>query len=165
MEGVMANKNLTYAIINGKILDGSENMEIQEKKVILVKDGKILQIVSDQEFSKIQQNAVRESERLNKIIDLNGKCIMPGLINMHVHLAGNGKPQKKQRDNAKVVKKILYTAFTRKVAFSLVKKFAQIELNSGVTTIRTVGGLADFDTRASDEFNSGKAIWSKSCRL
>ena len=49
----MANKNLTYAIINGKILDGSENMEIQEKKVILVKDGKILQIVSDQEFSKI----------------------------------------------------------------------------------------------------------------
>ena len=58
----MANKNLTYAIINGKIL----------------------QIVSDQEFSKIQQNAVRESERLNKIIDLNGKCIMPGLINMHV---------------------------------------------------------------------------------
>ena len=49
----MANKNLTYAIINGKILDGSENMEIQEKKVILVKDGKILQIVADQEFSKI----------------------------------------------------------------------------------------------------------------
>lgn len=64
----MANKNLTYAIINGKILDGSENMEIQEKKVILVKDGKILQIVSDQEFSKNQQNAVRESERFNKII-------------------------------------------------------------------------------------------------
>ena len=25
-------------------------------------------------------------------VDLTGKYIMPGLINMHVHLAGNGKP-------------------------------------------------------------------------
>ena len=25
-------------------------------------------------------------------VDLAGKYIMPGLINMHVHLAGNGKP-------------------------------------------------------------------------
>ena len=24
--------------------------------------------------------------------DLAGKYIMPGLINMHMHLAGNGKP-------------------------------------------------------------------------
>ena len=30
-----------------------------------------------------------------KVIDLHGQYILPGLINMHVHLAGNGKPQKK----------------------------------------------------------------------
>ena len=33
-----------------------------------------------------------------QIIDLQGKYILPGLINMHVHLAGNGKPQKKQKE-------------------------------------------------------------------
>ncbi|MFR0783076.1 MAG: hypothetical protein ACLSHP_09135 [Coprococcus sp.] len=33
-----------------------------------------------------------------KTIDLQGRYIMPGLINMHVHLAGNGKPQKNRRD-------------------------------------------------------------------
>lgn len=38
-------------------------------------------------------------------IDLQGKYILPGLINMHVHLAGNGKPQKKQRDNEALVKR------------------------------------------------------------
>ena len=27
-------------------------------------------------------------------VDARGNLIMPGLINMHVHLAGNGKPQK-----------------------------------------------------------------------
>lgn len=30
-----------------------------------------------------------------KTIDAGGGYVLPGLINMHVHLAGNGKPQKK----------------------------------------------------------------------
>ena len=81
---------------------------------------------------------------------------MPGLINMHVHLAGNGKPQKKQRDNEKLVNKIMSTSLTRAVAYNLVSSFAKTELLSGVTTIRTVGGLGDFDTRLRDDINSGK---------
>lgn len=42
-----------------------------------------------------------------------GKYILPGLINMHVHLAGNGKPQKKQRDNEALVKKIMSNGLTK----------------------------------------------------
>lgn len=86
-----------------------------------------------------------------KVIDLKGKYIMPGLINMHVHLAGSGKPQKKQRDNEKLVKTLLGNPITKAIAYKMVKDFAKTELISGVTTIRTVGGLADFDTRARDE--------------
>ena len=92
------------------------------------------------------------------VVDLQGRYLMPGLINMHVHLAGSGKPQKKQRDNEKLVRTILSTALTRKIAYQMVCGFARTELMSGVTTIRTVGGLADFDTRLRDEIAAGRRV-------
>lgn len=136
-----------YALINGKILDGSENMTARDA-VVLVDDGKISDVLPKD--APIPNGC--------KIIDLGGKYLMPGLINMHVHLAGNGKPRKKQRDNAKLVKKIMSTAVTRAIARKLVAKFAKLELLSGVTTIRTVGGLADFDTKLRDDIKNGKKI-------
>ena len=60
---------------------------------------------------------------------------------MHVHLAGNGKPQKKQRDNEALVKKIMSNGLTKAIAYNMVCGFAKDELCSGVTTVRTVGGL------------------------
>ena len=75
---------------------------------------------------------------------------------MHVHLAGNGKPQKKQRDNEALVRKIMSNGLTRAVAYRLVSEYARLELHSGVTTIRTVGGLGDFDTRVRDDAAAGK---------
>lgn len=83
---------------------------------------------------------------------------MPGLINMHVHLAGNGKPQKKQRDNEKLVKTIMYNGVSRVIAYKMVADFAREELMSGVTNIRTVGGLGNFDTRLRDEIKAGKKM-------
>ena len=93
-----------------------------------------------------------------EVVNLKGGYLMPGLINMHVHLAGSGKPQKKQRDNEKLVKTILSTGLTRKVAYGMVAGFAKEELFSGVTTIRTVGGLADFDTRLRDDIRAGRRV-------
>lgn len=136
-----------YALINGKILDGSENMTARDA-VVLVDDGKISDVLPKD--APIPNGC--------KIINLGGKYLMPGLINMHVHLAGNGKPRKKQRDNAKLVKKIMSTAVTRAIARKLVAKFAKLELLSGVTTIRTVGGLADFDTKLRDDIRNGKKV-------
>ena len=89
-------------------------------------------------------------------VDLSGKYLMPGLFNMHVHLAGSGKPQKKQRDNEKLVKTIMGSGLTRAVAYSMVCGFARDELMSGVTTIRTMGGLGNFDSRLRDEIAAGR---------
>jgi len=48
------------------------------------------------------------------------------------------------------------TALTRAVAYRMVCGFAADELLGGVTTIRTVGGLGDFDTRLRDETAAGR---------
>lgn len=52
---------------------------------------------------------------------------------------------------------LMGTALSRAVTYKVVKDFAKTELMSGVTTIRTVGGLADFDTRVRDDIRNGKA--------
>lgn len=136
--------DMKYAFVNGKILDGSKDMEVREGLNILVENEKIVDIVP----------AEKGTEGYEKI-ELAGRYIMPGLINMHVHLAGNGKPQKKQRDNEKLVNTIMGSALTRAVAYKMVCGFARDELFSGVTTIRTVGGLGNFDTRLRDEIAAG----------
>lgn len=139
--------DMKYAYINGKILNGDKDMQVKQGLVIVTEGEKITDIVKE----------VPKSPDM-KVVDLEGRCIMPGLINMHVHLAGNGKPQKKQRDNEKLVKTLMGTALSRAVAYKVVSDFARTELLSGVTTIRTVGGLGDFDTRLRDEIAAGKRV-------
>ncbi len=138
---------MKYAYINGKILSGDKDMQVKQGLVIVTEGEKITDIVKE----------VPKSPDM-KVVDLDGRYIMPGLINMHVHLAGNGKPQKKQRDNEKLVKTLMGTALSRAAAYKVVSDFARTELLSGVTTIRTVGGLGDFDTRLRDEIAAGKRV-------
>ena len=139
--------DMKYAYINGKILSGDKDMQVKQGLVIVTEGEKITDIVKE----------VPKSPDM-KVVNLEGRYIMPGLINMHVHLAGNGKPQKKQRDNEKLVKTLMGTALSRAVAYKVVSDFARTELLSGVTTIRTVGGLGDFDTRLRDEIAAGKRV-------
>ena len=136
---------MKYAFVNGKLLDGTKDMKVQEGLVVLTESDKIVDIVPENTNISGYQK-----------MDLNGSYLMPGLINMHVHLAGNGEPQKKQRDNEKLVSSIMSSGITRAVAYKMVCGFAKYELFSGVTTIRTVGGLGNFDTRLRDEIAEGK---------
>lgn len=142
---------MKYVFTNGKILNGTKDMQVQEGQVILVENERITELLPAEEAGKRNLKASGYEE-----IDLQGKYILPGLINMHVHLAGNGKPQKKQRDNEALVKKIMSNGLTKAIAYNMVCGFVKDELYSGVTTIRTVGGLGDFDTRLRDDIAAGK---------
>lgn len=136
---------MRYAFKNGYILDGTENMTPVKGKIIFTDGKKIINIADD-----------NVSTAGYEVIDLNHQYIMPGLINMHVHLAGNGKPQKKQRDNTKLVRMIFSNPISPKIAYQMVKNYARIALMSGQTTIRTVGGLRDLDTTVRDEIKEVK---------
>ena len=134
------------AYINAHVLDGTENMEVLENHAV---------VVEGQHIAAMSPMAEADLDGC-KTVDLKGAYLLPGLVNMHVHLAGNGKPQKKQRDNEALVKKVMANGLTRAVAYRLVSEYARLELHSGVTTIRTVGGLGDFDTRVRDAGLAGQ---------
>lgn len=138
---------MKFAYWNGNILNGTKEMEVQTGLAILTDGEKIVDLVPNTEIPAEYTP-----------VDLEGKYILPGLMNMHVHLAGNGKPQKKQRDNEKLVRTLMSNPISRGIAYKMVSKYAEIELMSGVTTIRTMGGLGDFDTRLRDEILKGKKI-------
>ena len=138
---------MNIAYTNGIILDGTERMTPQSGKAILTEGGVITDIVPD--------TAVPSG---HEKIDLGGKYILPGLINLHVHLAGSGKPKKKQSDPVKLVRLITSNALMRHIGKKMVAGYAKTQLLSGVTTIRTVGGIADFDTFVRDKIHDGKLL-------
>lgn len=136
---------MNTAYTNCIILDGTEHMTPQRGKAILTEGGVITDIVPD---SAIPAGFTQ--------VDLGEKYILPGLINLHVHLAGSGKPKKKQSDPVKLVKLITSNSLMRTLGKKMVAGYAKTQLMSGVTTIRTVGGIADFDTFVRDSINSGR---------
>ena len=135
---------MKFAYRNAHLLDGTRDMLLRDGLAVLTDGETVAGIVPEE--------AIPEGF---EPVDLGGKYLMPGLINLHVHLAGNGKPQKKQRDNEKLVRRLMGTGLSRAVAYHVVADFARLEVMSGVTTIRTVGGLGDFDTRLRDEIAAG----------
>lgn len=95
-----------------------------------------------------------------EVIDLEGKYLMPGLVNPHIHLFGTGKPSKaiSGGKTQERLMKLIKTSIGGKILDILVKDAARQELLSGVTTARTAGDFHYSDVRLRDKIKSGLAL-------
>jgi imidazolonepropionase-like amidohydrolase len=113
---VFAQRTLIHC---GNLIDGKTN-EVQTQMTIVVEGNKIISV--DKGFAQPTAN--------DKLIDLTKKTVMPGLIDMHVHLEGEtSKDQALQR----------FTLNKADVAFRSTV-FAKKTLMAGFTTVRDLGG-------------------------
>ncbi|WP_438422239.1 amidohydrolase family protein [Aquimarina macrocephali] len=120
-----------FVFISTTIL--AQNTYLQCGKLIDTKTGKILTektiVVSGNKIIKIENGFV-VGKKDDITIDLKNKTVMPGLIDMHVHLEGETNPK------AYLQK---YTDSEADVAFNSVQ-FAKTTLMAGFTTVRDLGG-------------------------
>lgn len=137
---------MKFAYINGIILNGSEDMRPQKGMMILTDGEKIESVVP--QTAKVPEGYQQ--------VDLNGRYIMPGLINMHLHLPASGRPKKKEEDNVKKVRLLTGNALFKRIIRSMCERYAKTQLMSGVTTIRTMGGVLDIDSQIRDRIDQGK---------
>ena len=140
----------------------SQDTYLQCGKVIDTERGKVLKkktiIVSSDKIVAIKNGYVSSENPLDIVIDLKSKTVMPGLIDLHVHIESEFNPQKYM--NA-------FTANDADIAFGSLK-FAEITLMAGFTTVRDLGGtginISLRDAIAKGEvvgpriFTAGKAI-------
>lgn len=149
-----------YALINCNIIDGSIKNPIIKKGVVLIKN-----IVGEGEISGFI-SAVGTEEKITipddyKVIDLNGRYLLPGLINAHCHLSRSGKPTKIMNMSDKsldLFAKLLRTVLGKKLLSNMMKNNATNALNAGVTTLRTMSDPFYLDLKLRNKINECKFI-------
>lgn len=104
----------------GQLID-TEKGDVFTEKTIVVSGNKI----------KVIENGYITSDNPNDtVVDLKSKTVMPGLIDMHVHMENEYNPARYMDQ---------FTANEADVAFKSVN-YAEITLLAGFTTVRDLGG-------------------------
>src|SRR6187549_3970201 len=111
-----AQKTLIYC---GQLIDVKKS-EVQKEMTIIVQGNKIQEVVK----------GYSSATAADKIIDLKSKTVMPGLIDMHVHI------EHETKKGQAIDKFVLNPA---DIAFES-SKYANITLMAGFTTVRDLGG-------------------------
>lgn len=138
---------MAYVFTHATVLDGTADMEPRPNATVVVNDeGRIAAIGAAEEI--VPPANAQE-------IDLKGAYLVPGLVNLHVHLCGSGKPTSAGAAGD-LIDKVVGNPIGMWYLRRIIKKHAQQQLASGVTTVRSVGdpGFADVDVR--DAINAGK---------
>ncbi len=124
----------TY-ILCGKLVD-TKSGKIESRKTIVVEGNKII---------NIHNGYIQPKDRTSKTIDLKNKIVMPGLIDMHVHL------EMEFDANTRLNKYILNDA---DIALNATV-FAKKTLYAGFTTVRDLGG-SGVNVSVKNAINVGK---------
>ena len=112
-----------YVIHAGRLIDGLSK-KVRESVSIVITDNKIESVSS----------GYIDPQDLQKLVDLKAHTVMPGLMDMHVHLLGE-PPAKPTADH--------YTrGFRKNDADSALRatQYAKKTLQAGFTTVRDLGG-------------------------
>ena len=104
-------------------------------------------IVSGKSIISIENGYAIPSNTNDTVIDLKSKTVMPGLIDMHVHIESETNPKSYLED---------YTLNDADVAFNSLK-YANVSLMSGFTTVRDLGG-SGVNVSLRNAINSGKVV-------
>ena len=139
----------TYLLKNVTLLDGT-NFIPQLDMSLLIRDGVIAAIGRSLESCNAEG------------IPLDGKFVMPGLIDAHVHLMFSGKPMGGNAN--KVPKRNAEAKFAKMLSkwpgSALLKKSMRqsvmTSLNAGVTTMRCVGDMNYYDVDLRNDVRAGK---------
>ena len=143
----MATQSPRYAFIHANVLDGRPEMQPIPNTTVIVERGSITYVGPD-DRAPIPRDA--------QIIDVDGAYLMPGLINMHVHLCGSGKPV--SAGNAGALMKRFDNKLGRGIVRRILKSSAQTQLASGVTTLRGAGDPLMCDIAVRDAINAGNYL-------
>ncbi|MDA0325919.1 MAG: amidohydrolase family protein [Bacteroidetes bacterium] len=104
----------------GQLIDTEKGVVLTKKTVI----------VSGEKIKAIKNGFVVPENPKDVVVDLKSKTIMPGLIDMHVHMENEYNPARYMDQ---------FTANEADVAFKSVN-YAEITLLAGFTTVRDLGG-------------------------
>ena len=133
--------------VNATILDGTKDMQPQRTMAVAVENGK---------FSRIEPAAIARVPQGGRTIDLGGAYLMPGLVNMHVHFCGSGKPV--SSGDAGALMKKLDNPIGRAILHRIIRGSAQNQLASGVTTVRGAGDPLYGDIAVRNAIEAGKCV-------
>ena len=142
-----AKQQRVFAFINATILDGTCDMEPQRGMSVLVDKGRIV---------RIESTATAQLPAEAKVIDLHDSYLLPGLINMHVHFCGSGKPV--SAGNAGDLMRRLDNAPGRMIVRHILKGSAQQQFASGVTCVRGACDPLYADIAVRDAINAGRYL-------
>lgn len=113
-------------------------------------------LIDGSRIEKIQPHG--ECPKGYKFVGAGGMYAVPGLINLHVHLFGTGRPSKALgggRAQQRLIR-FVQTALGKKILGKIVESSAENQLLSGVTTVRTVGDLFGSDLALKRRTEAGK---------
>ena len=129
----------------------AQDTYIQCGKLIDTKNGKVLTnktiIVSAKTIKSVEDGFISPTNSSDKVIDLKTKTVMPGWIDMHVHLEGETSPTAYLEE---------FTLNDADIAYDA-EVFAKTTLLAGFTTVRDLGGTG-VNVSLRNAIKAGKVI-------